>query len=264
MEFVINSLRKDLIKLIHCLEIYLEYCVGKVNVKYISPDIKDIEFDKILSFNYTTTYEKIYTTNNDKIEYHYIHGKADITNNKFININSRSAINNNLDKNNMVLGIDEYLDDEAKNKTLEFIAFKKYFQRIYKKTGNTYKKWIEQMEEIHREKCESEKNYRERLTKTMNVAERNNILSSIENINKNNNEVYIFGHSLDVTDKDIIKELIECPDTVTKIFYYDKDVYAQQIANLVKIIGQDELIKRVSAANPTIIFKEQQKRIERN
>lgn len=33
--------------------------------------------------------------------------------------------------------------------------------------------------------------------------------------------------------------------------------------DLVKVIGQDEFIKRVSGANPTIIFKQQSKRIEK-
>lgn len=144
----------------------------------------------------------------------------------------------------MVLGIDEYLNDEAKNKELEFITFKKYFQRIYKKTGNTYKKWIKVIVDF-------------------NNAFINSIKSNmIPTAGNKKNGIYIFGHSLDITDKDIIKELIECPNTVTTIFYYNKEAYAQQITNLVKVIGQDELIKRVSGANPTIIFKQQQQKIE--
>ncbi|NRT90895.1 bacteriophage abortive infection AbiH family protein [Clostridium beijerinckii] len=229
---ITKRLQQHLENLIRCLEIYLEDCVGKIDTAYLAPDIKDIKFDKVLSFNYTNTYERIYDFNNKEIEYHYIHGKADIT--------------RAVDDNNMVLGIDEYLDDESKDKELEFIAFKKYFQRIYKKTGNEYRKWILRMKDIEYEtigECDEIGQYQTQKIK---------------------NEVYIFGHSLDITDKDIIKELIECPNTETTIFYYDKGVYAQQIANLVKVIGQDELIKRVSGANPTIVFKQQQKKIERN
>lgn len=226
---ITKKLQENLENLIRCLELYLEDYVAKKDINYISPDIQGIKFDKVLSFNYTNTYERIYGLNNNEIEYHYIHGKADI---------DRTA-----DDNNMVLGIDEYLNDEVKNKELEFITFKKYFQRIYKKTGNTYKKWILQMKDFEYESTgESDE------------------LGQVET-QKIKNEVYIFGHSLDITDKDILKELIECPNTVTTIFYYNKEVYAQQITNLVKVIGQDELIQRVSGANPTIIFKQQQKRI---
>lgn len=56
--------------------------------------------------------------------------------------------------------------------------------------------------------------------------------------------VYIFGHSLDITDKDILRELILNENVYTTIFYLNRDVMGQQIANLVKIIGQDELIRR--------------------
>ena len=39
------------------------------------------------------------------------------------------------------------------------------------------------------------------------------------------------------------------------IFYLNKDVMGQQIANLVKVIGQDELIRRTGERN--IEFKQQ-------
>lgn len=249
LKHCINILNLHLNNLIRCLEIYLENCVGNINIGYVAVDIKDIKFDKILSFNYTNTYEKVYDIFS-YMKYHYIHGKADI---------DRTA-----DNNNIVLGIDEYLDDEAKNKELEFIAFKKYFQRIYKKTENTYKKWIEEIEEDYKMIINKEEKYRNILYKQKDETYINKYKGIINNLHSNKNEIYIFGHSLDITDKDIIRELIECPNTETTIFYYDKGVYAQQIANMVKIIGQDELIKRVSGADPTIIFKQQQNKIQRN
>jgi hypothetical protein len=134
----------------------------------------------------------------------------------------------------MVLGIDEYLNDDRKDKELDFIEFKKYYQRIYKRTGLDYNKWI------------------------------NDIKS-----NSNPNEIYIFGYSLDVTDKDILyKLLVESNregnySTKIIIFYHDKKAYAQQIVNLVKIITQNTLIERVSGAYPTIIFKQKSERVER-
>ena len=35
----------------------------------------------------------------------------------------------------MVFGIDEYLSKKRRDREVEFIAFKKYYQRIYKETG---------------------------------------------------------------------------------------------------------------------------------
>lgn len=247
---IIDTLKNHLDNLIRCLEIYLEECVRKINIECLATDIKDIRFDKVLSFNYTNTYERVYGYSDKGIEYDYIHGKAEITRNP--------------SENDMVLGIDEYLDDELKNKELEFIAFKKYFQRIYKRTGNTYKKWREQIKDIIRENNEKVEKYEKELSIKYLNSDKEPIISAINEIKKYKNEIYIFGHSLDITDKDIIRELIEYPNIETTIFYYDKGVYAQQIANMVKIIGQDELIQRVSGANPTIIFKQQQQKTKRN
>lgn len=74
----------------------------------------------------------------------------------------------------------------------------------------------------------------------------------------NKHHVYIFGHSLDVTDKDILSDLILNDNVQTTIFYHDKDAMGQQIANLVKVIGQDELIRRTGGITKTIEFKLQQ------
>ncbi len=212
---IIEQLFQDLNKLIRCLEIYLEECVEKIDIEYSAPDITNIEkINKVLSFNYTNTYQRKYYSNDNEIEYDYIHGKLDIS--------------NNIEENNMVLGIDEYLSQDQKNTELEFIQFKKYFQRIYKKTGCQYKRWVDEI----------------KLKST------------------NSHKIFIFGHSLDITDKDVLKELIMSENTTTKIFYYDKKTYSQYIANLVKIIGQDELIDRVYGANPTIIFEPQSKRVK--
>lgn len=210
---IIVTLNNDLNNLIRCLEIYLEECVEKIDIKFVSPDIASItKIDKILSFNYTSTFQRTYSFVNYEID--YIHGKLDIS--------------KDISQNNMVLGIDEYLDEDEKNTDLDFIQFKKYFQRIYKKTGCNYKRWIEEMKE-YSSYC---------------------------------NNIYIFGHSLDITDGDILKELILMNNTTTTIFYLNNDVYAQQIANMVKIIGQDELINRVHGSNPSIIFKQQEPRIK--
>lgn len=76
--------------------------------------------------------------------------------------------------------------------------------------------------------------------------------------------VYIFGHSLDATDKDVLRDLILNDNVHTTIFYHSKEELGRKIANLVKVIGQDELIRRTGGSTKTIEFKEQQKMQERD
>ena len=76
-------------------------------------------------------------------------------------------------------------------------------------------------------------------------------------------KLYIFGHSLDITDKDVLRDLILNDNVYTTIYYLNKGVMGQQIANLVKVIGQDELIRRTGGSTKTIEFKLQDKLVER-
>lgn len=78
-----------------------------------------------------------------------------------------------------------------------------------------------------------------------------------DDFNLRYNNVYIFGHSLDITDGNILREVILTPGVITTIFYRNKQQQANQIANLSKVLGQDELLKRTFNTSPTIIFKKQ-------
>ncbi|MBR2408258.1 MAG: bacteriophage abortive infection AbiH family protein [Lachnospiraceae bacterium] len=214
IEYIRNKLLTDLDRMIRCLEIYLSDCISQIPFKSILEDIEQISVDKILSFNYTDTYKHLYALYNENQEYDFIHGKADIL--------------NSIDSNNMVLGIDEYLEGESASREIDFIAFKKYYQRIHKETGCKYKDWIEQ----------------------------------IQNEQDKQHNVFIFGHSLDVTDGDVLREMILNENVKTTIFYYDKKTYGSQIKNLVRVISRDELIKRVYGQKRSIIFKQQEMPIE--
>lgn len=111
-----------------------------------------------------------------------------------------------------------------KNSNIEFIQFKKFFQRIYKGTGCLYKDWIMECFEN----------------------------SFIDELN-----LYFIGHSLDVTDKDILSELILCDGAKTTIYYHNQDALGRMIANLVKVIGEDELISRTGGSKAAISFVQQ-------
>ncbi len=212
---------KDLNRLTRCLEIYLSDYVNNLPVSKRLPDIDGLKIDKVLSFNYTNTYERIYGKDKPDIEYDYIHGKAEIT--------------HDVDSCNLVLGIDEYLIGEERNSNTEFIQFKKFFQRIYKKTGCKYMDWIN--------------GYLTRLNDT----KRNKFNTAIEDFN-----IYIFGHSLDITDKDILSELIQTKYARTRIFHFNQNALGSQIANLVKVIGQDNLISMVHGKHARIVLQQQQ------
>ena len=242
-----DELLDSLNKFIRAFEIYLSEYVEKIDIGMISPDIRDIVsfknrytvadarigetvYNKVISFNYTDTYEQIYLKNctTDLSEIiDYIHGKADIK--------------NSTDSNSMVLGIDEYLPKDRKDKDIEFIRFKKYFQRIHKETGCKYKEWLDEIDEDFNNGLKTD----EQCLKWVLAQQRYHL--------------YIFGHSLDITDKDILRELILTQGMFTTIYYRNLEQKGQQIANLVKVIGQDELIKRTGGGSAkTIEFVKQQ------
>lgn len=223
-----DILYKDLNRLIRAFEIYLCEYVEKIEIRNVSEIIKNIEIDHVLSFNYSHTYERIYGKTKN-VKYDYIHGEA--------------KIDNSIESNNMVLGIDEYLDKESRDKEVDFIAFKKYYQRIYKETGCEYKNWIDA---IRVSRHANEMALREQFPKQIPYDKFNT-----------KHKLYIFGHSLDVTDKDVLRDLILNDNIYTTIFYFNKEAMGRQIANLVKVIGQEELIRRTGGSTKTIEFKSQ-------
>lgn len=208
MKYLKKRLLLDLNKLIRCFEIYLKDFVENIDKRLLSLDIYNLKIDKVLTFNYTNTYLKLY--NND-VECDYIHGKADI--------------NNTMITNNMVLGIDDYLNEDEKFTNTNFIEFKKYYQRLIKGTNCDYKKWIDEINHT---------NY----------------------IIKHN--IYIFGHSLASTDRDVLLDFIENEKTIITIYYNNSNQYSEQICNLVHLIGPDKLNEWVHQAKPKIKFVKQQ------
>jgi len=214
---VLSNLNKrlliDLQRLTRCLELYLVHHIERTVISKRLDDIPTtFEFDGVLSFNYTDIFTKFYKVKGfpeTEENIVYIHGKAQIDE----------------EKTNMVLGIDEYFDDNKKDSDIECIEYKKYFQRIHKKTGNQYKQWIENM-----------------IEPPPYYADHN---------------VFILGHSLGFSDREVLKEFFEGKHTTITIFYHNNNAFKNYIANLVRIIGQEEVIHRVYGHNPSILFVEQ-------
>lgn len=223
IEEIKKSMLADLNKLTRCLEIYLSDFISQKCKETIIrlPDIQDLQVDKVLSFNYTDTYARLYNPDKTRdIDYDFIHGQAKLT--------------NNTENCNLVLGIDEYLKGTEKDEANEFVRFKKFFQRIYKGTGCKYKRWIKDCKETVIDVYDPRKSYPDI-------------------------HIYIYGHSLADTDKDILRDLILTFGASTTIFHHSKDALGDQIANLVKVIGEDTLIEKTGGIIKTITFKETRK-----
>ena len=233
----------ELNMLTRALEIYIAEFVGGIIVSKRSTDIENLNPDHVLSFNYSDTYEKIYGKEK-KIKYDYIHGKANI--------------NKNVKTSNLVLGIDEYLNDKRKDSELEFLVFKKFYQRVYKSTDNDYLNWIDRIRDEYANYIENKNNMLESYRNSHDSVMKHIYLASAkEKIPKHN--LYIFGHSLDITDRDVLRLFICNYNVQTKIFYYreneeDKRTLGRLIKNLIQIIGQEELIKRTGGLHKTIEF----------
>lgn len=253
---IINRLEEDLNKLILALEIYIADYVDKLTVEQKSPDIErllekveeDERLDTFISFNYSHTLNRVYGVEiqqtDNGVNFDFIHGEA----------------RTDLSGNNMILGIDEYIKGKKKNKNLLFLAYKKYYQRIYKETGNQSKCWADT---IKKDYTSYKKRIKEAKTRSLYQDSASDPLVSRGYFHVPNDAIYkihnlyIFGHSLDITDKDILRSLILNDNVHTTIFYHNEEAHAKQIANLVKVIGQEELIKRTGGLYKTISFQRQ-------
>lgn len=184
---ILKMLKSSLEELTQALCIYLENVMASEYANAIvhkTKQIEDIKPNYVVNFNYTDTC-KMYNIPEENI--FYIHGK--------------------LDRNNMVLGI----KDENKNK-LDFVYFKKYFQRIQKLTGSLDINKIYQYDSG----CQ---------------------ICAV---------VYFYGHSMDKTDGDIILTLDSTASQFI-IFIYDQEDYERKVINLIDIFGKERAIENIQS-----------------
>lgn len=124
-------------------------------------------------------------------------------------------------KNRMVLGIDEYLGPEEIKNSIGFAPFRNIIS-VYTREPIVIT-WIDYI-------------------KTGKTIDR---------------MLYIFGHSIGITDKDIIGALIQTNDMRSVLFYHDEEAFSDQVSNLTAIIGMDEMIQRTGGKTHTLGFREQ-------
>ena len=70
-------------------------------------------------------------------------------------------------------------------------------------------------------------------------------------------DVYIFGHSLDISDKDLLEEFFKNENIVVNIFYKDKVNQANLIAAIIRMISEKTFIKQYQSYPQQIKFIKQ-------
>ena len=104
-------------------------------------------------------------------------------------------------ENGIVLGINADKRDQSSNMDLRFVKFKKYYQRVQKATSFRIRKMLNE----------------------------NNI-----------NHLHVVGHSLDITDKDILTGLMLFENTITTIYYHSVKAKNEQIEKLILLFGKEK------------------------
>lgn len=217
-DIALNNMHKELCAALDdfslALELYISHFINGTTISGVSPDIVEFEAKKVLVFNYSNTYERVYAGLHWDEQIDYVHGKA---------------IAEDKESPNIILGITSphYNVDESAGKDEGYVEFEKYFQRITKKTGNEYMKWIDSCKE-----------------------------------SKEPVEIVFFGHSLDFSDSDIIKDLICLENANIVIYYYNENAHKQIIANLIEIVGKKKLISMVSGETPKISLVQQKQHLK--
>lgn len=207
---VVRHLQKNLDEFISIFNSYLEI-IEKLKSKKMFNLISEIKSSiKIFSFNYTTTCEKNYGMN--QIE--FLHGKLG-------------------NEQNIVLGI-----SDLERKYLEkykFYGFTKYHQKLMKQTN--YKFLLEDSD------IKSNLNFWLRMEN-----EPIEKFYETETAKKYITNIYIWGHSLDVSDDTYITEIFSLNDQLDcnvrlVVFYFDTPAKFDLLANLLHILDKEKVEK---------------------
>lgn len=187
---MVRDLVKDLNEFIEVFYYYLKQEINNKPIEVLSNQIKDIDFSYVINFNYTSTY-RVYNYN--PVDICFIHGSVD----------------NGLDS--IVLGT-----KDVEEESIDFIYFRKYFQRIQKKANQLDRKQFvlnPGTYDLYKE--------------------------------KGNVNAFFFGHSLSNTDGDIIREIEEYSKKLI-IYYYDQRDYEQKVINLIDVFGKEKALELIN------------------
>lgn len=233
--------------MIKIFDLYLSLIIVqlKPRSKFKISEESFLEPDKILSFNYTNTYQKIYGLVRD---IQYLHGSHG-------------------DKKNIVLGVSDLDDDGLK--ALKAYGFTKYHQKLFKDTDYLFL-------DVEKEKISQESIKLSELKKQFfssnNLQEKRFLKGEMDKLRKNqylNFNITIWGHSLDLSDREYIEDIFSLNDDVDRnvrvvVYYFDDSAKFSLLNNLLAILGKDKVEKWMKKKwlefkpNPKIDFKADQ------
>lgn len=262
-----NVLLKDFDRFVMALGIYLDFFVGQLPIKIenASKELIDMmtdnvpnKIDCVLSFNYKNNF----MNKNSLSDTCYIHGFVNYLQELNEHISEKMSetdknymsIEEIIKRNKMIVGFDD-LHASDEDFELEFVDYRKYFQRIYKGTASQYVDWLNE--------------YQVRLKKSIRTTEspinwedvyQKKCQAEISCSTPNN--IFIFGHSLDATDNEIFKDIFlrELNDTRVTIYYIDSESRKRIITNLIKILTKPILVEKTKGNEPYIKFIQQTKK----
>ncbi|MCS3525573.1 bacteriophage abortive infection AbiH family protein [Acinetobacter johnsonii] len=207
---------KQLEELIEIFNLYLELIVSKLfQNTMIEINAKEWSYpDKIFSFNYTNTYQRLH----DSVNVEYLHGSCG-------------------EYQNIVLGVSD-LEDESLKK-IKAYGFTKYQQKLFKDTNylflDNFKSKVNRFKE---DLIGFNKSYAHNPSEIYQHE-----LKQRFGLNLN---VYIWGHSLDISDKDYILDLFSLNDDIDRnvrvtVYYFDKTAKFSLLNNLLAILDKDKV-----------------------
>ena len=262
-------LLKDYDKFVMALGIYLDFFVSQLplDVNHASQQLQNMLLnenhpiiDHVLSFNYINNF-----ANEASLQHTcFVHGKINymaelkqyISDDMSDGNKMHIKIENIIQRNKIIIGFDD-LQDEEESFELEFVDYRKYFQRIYKGTDSQYVDWLNG----YKQALNGEFSFQQARTSTFqnqhsNLNYENFLAEKIQNSKQVPNQVFIFGHSLDATDNEIFKDIFlrEFNDTKITIYYHSADDRKRIITNLIKILTKPVLVQKTKGTNPDIKF----------
>ena len=234
-DHLLSLLQKKLDEFIEIFNLYLDLIVSQLLPKNIySIEGEDwISPNKIYSFNYTNTFQRIY----DSVDVEYLHGSHGVD-------------------QNIVLGVSDL--EDATLKKIKAYGFTKYHQKLFKDTDyiflDGFKNKILKNEEVII-------NLNTKLDKINNLWEVSALKKQIDekiSQRKINLNFFIWGHSLDASDQDYIKDLFSLNDDMDRnvrvtVYYFDKPAKFSLLNNLLAILGKDKVEQWMK--NKWLVFK---------
>ena len=211
IEFIYIQL-EDFIKLFNS---YLVLIVDELNHKDEFSIVKENWKipDKIYSFNYTNSYHKFYK----EISIDFLHGKLG-------------------KQQNIVLGISDLEESLSK---LKAFGFTKYHQKLFKDTDYLFlDKKVSKVKLYKNNFSDYKRDYGHQ-----SIQQFNETISRLESLDLN---IEVWGHSLDVSDQDYIKDLFSLNDDIDRnvrvtVYYFDSNAKFSLLNNLLGILKKDKV-----------------------